>query len=322
MSIESIISVVNDDFSSVNELILKELGSNVPFITQVGKYITNSGGKRIRPLVTLLSALSLDYKGKDHIAIAAIIEFLHTSTLLHDDVVDGSQLRRGKATVNNVWGNPPSILVGDFLISRAFEMMVRLENLNILKVLSSATNQIAEGEVLQLLNCRNPKMTEADYYRVIELKTSKMFEAAAECGAIIANKSTELEKALATYAIHLGNTFQLVDDLLDYVGDPTVTGKNIGDDLAEGKLTLPLIYAIQHGSKQTSDILENAIMSGGIEELQSVIDIINSTDAIQYTRHRAQEESSAAVAALNIIPNSPYKDALIKLAVITVERTK
>ncbi len=326
MAIDNIVAAVADDFKAVDDIIRGQLGSNVPFIEKIGDYIIGSGGKRIRPLVTLLSARACGYTGNKHLTIAAVVEFLHTATLLHDDVVDGSDLRRGRATVNAVWGNSPSILVGDFLISRAFQMVVSIKNMGVLEVLSNATNQIAEGEVLQLLNCHNPDTTETQYNEVIRLKTAKMFEAASECGAIIASTPPKTIEALAKYALHLGNAFQLVDDVLDYAGDPEKTGKNIGDDLAEGKPTLPLIYALKHAPEKDAEIIREAIKPNTphthrIAQTKEVLAIVKACGATDYVEARAKQESQKAIEQLNILPNTPYKEAMATLATSSIERT-
>lgn len=325
MTINDIIATVADDFQAVDDTIRKQLSSNTPFIEKVGDYIVSGGGKRIRPLVTLLTARACGYQGRDHLTIAAVVEFLHTATLLHDDVVDGSELRRGKATVNAVWGNSPSILVGDFLISRAFQMVVSVKNMGVLEVLSDATNMIAEGEVLQLLNCHNPETTEAQYNEVIRLKTAKMFEAAAECGAIVASSPKETIHAMAQYALHIGNAFQLIDDVLDYTGNPEQTGKNVGDDLIEGKPTLPLIYALTHLPQEEANIIKRAIKSPTAPSeresvTQQVISIVQKCGAINYVERRAIEESQLAIQQLQQLPDSPFKEAMIALAILSVNR--
>lgn len=320
MDFKTISGVVQDDFASVNDLILKQLYTKVPLVDQVAKYIVKSGGKRLRPLVSLLSARACGYEGTKHINIAAVVEFLHTSTLLHDDVVDESHLRRGKATVNAVWGNAPSVLVGDFLISRAFQMVVAVKNMRVMEILSDATNVIAEGEVLQLVNCNDPETTEASYMEVIHHKTAKMFEAAAQSGAVLAEQPEEIELALAKYAIHLGSAFQIIDDLLDYSGDAKEMGKNVGDDLAEGKPTLPLIYAIQNASPEESEIVQHAIKNGGIDKLEEITRIVKDIGALQYTKDMADKEADRAIAALAPLPDSIYKESMIHLARLSVDR--
>ena len=267
MNFSSISAVVETEFEAVNKLIYEQLYTNVPLIDEIAKYLVSSGGKRLRPLVSLLAAGACGYQGDKHINVATVVEFLHTATLLHDDVVDDSNLRRGRATANATWGNPPSILVGDFLLSRAFQMIVGIRNLRIMEILSDATNVIAEGEVLQLINCKDPDTTEASYMAVIHQKTAKMFEAAAQSGAVLAERPEAEEQALKDYANHLGCAFQMIDDLLDYSGDAKEMGKNVGDDLAEGKATLPLIYSIQNANPADAEIIRTAIKTGGLENL-------------------------------------------------------
>ena len=263
MSIENIRSLIAQDMGAVDEVIREKLHSHVALIRQVSEYIINSGGKRLRPSLVLLSAGAFGYSGKRHHDLAAVIEFIHTATLLHDDVVDASELRRSKATANALFGNAASVLVGDFLYSRAFQMMVEVDNMRVMQVLADATNTIAEGEVLQLLNCRDPDVDEENYLRVIRYKTAKLFEAATRLGAILGGSSPAEEEAMAAYGMHLGTAFQLTDDILDYSGDYQDTGKNLGDDLAEGKPTLPLIYAIKNGSSEQAAIIRRAIEKSG-----------------------------------------------------------
>lgn len=320
MDVTEIIAPVTDDMAAVNRLIGTRLRSDVVLINQLGGYIVNSGGKRLRPLLVLLAARACGYRGEGHIQLAAIIEFIHTATLLHDDVVDASQLRRGHETANAVWGNEASVLVGDFLYSRAFEMMVELDSLRILEILARATNTIAEGEVLQLLNVHNPDTTEEQYLQVILSKTAKLFEAGAQLGALIAGQPPDIEQALAAYGLHLGTAFQLIDDVLDYSADAVATGKNIGDDLAEGKPTLPLIYAMEHGSERDSSCVREAIEAGGRDRIEAVLAAIRETDAIRYTRRAAQGEADKALAALALLPPSTYRDSLESLARFSVDR--
>lgn len=320
MDFKAIRAEVDRDFDAVNELIIKQLKTHVPLIEEVGKYIINSGGKRLRPLVCLLSAKAAGYQGAQHVDIAAVVEFLHTATLLHDDVVDESNLRRGKATVNAVWGNAPSVLVGDFLISRSFQMVVRVGNLKILNIIADATNLIAEGEVLQLINCRDPDTTEARYFEVIRYKTAKMFEAAAHAGAALAKVGETTEEAFATYADHLGIAFQLIDDVLDYTGNAAEMGKNVGDDLAEGKPTLPLIYTIANGTPSQQQLIKEAIRHGGLEHIDTITEAVKSCGALDYTQERAYQEADKAKAALQDIADSPFKRALLGLADLAVNR--
>lgn len=320
MNFQSIRNAVGDDFEDVNTLILQQLRTQVPLIEEVGKYIINSGGKRVRPLVCLLAAGAAGYRGEKHITVAAVVEFLHTATLLHDDVVDESSLRRGKATVNAVWGNAPSVLVGDFLISRAFQMVVALGNLKVLGIIANATNLIAEGEVLQLINCNDPATTEERYFEVIRYKTAKMFEASAHAGAALAEASEPIEHGLRDYADHLGIAFQLVDDLLDYTGDAAAMGKNVGDDLAEGKPTLPLIYTMSHGNDEQKNLIKQAIQSGGIEQIDAITTAVRECGALEYTQNLAYQHADKAKACLIPLADSHYKSALEALADIAAKR--
>ncbi|RDH82090.1 MAG: octaprenyl diphosphate synthase [endosymbiont of Escarpia spicata] len=321
MDLKAISELIADDMQAVNQTILSNLKSDVVLINQIGAYIVNSGGKRLRPQIVLLAAQACGYKGQGHIDLAAIIEFIHTATLLHDDVVDGSDLRRNQETANAVWGNEASVLVGDFLYSRSFEMMVSVGQMRVMDVLSHATNRIAEGEVLQLLNCNNPETTEADYMEVIKRKTATLFEAGARLGGVITDASPEQEKAMADYGLHLGIAFQLVDDSLDYNSSNEDIGKNIGDDLAEGKPTLPLLQAMKVGSETQRKKLQEIIEKGGLDEIDFVMETIRTTDAIVYTENMARQEAQKAKAALEAIPPSPYRDALAALADFSVART-
>jgi octaprenyl-diphosphate synthase len=320
LSIEHIRKLIKVDMDAMDEVIRVKLHSDVVLVRQVGEYIINSGGKRLRPALVILSAGAFGYTGKYHHNLAAIIEFIHTATLLHDDVVDASELRRSKATANALFGNAASVLVGDFLYSRAFQMMVEVNNMRIMQVLADATNTIAEGEVLQLLNCRNPDVKEENYLQVIQYKTAKLFEAATRLGAILCSVTPAEEESMAAYGMHLGTAFQLTDDMLDYSGDYHDTGKNLGDDLAEGKPTLPLIYAMKTGSEEQATIVRNAIKQGGEGGLQAVLDVIQKTDALDYTRQKAEAESSMASAAISSLPNSNYKECLLQLATFAVAR--
>jgi octaprenyl-diphosphate synthase len=320
MDIQAVYTLVADDMRAVNDLIAARLQSEVVLINQMGHYIINSGGKRLRPIMVLLSARTFGYPGRDHISLSAIVEFIHTATLLHDDVVDASELRRGQETANSIWGNEASVLVGDFLYSRAFEMMVEVGKMDVMEIMAHATNTIAEGEVLQLLNCRDAGTTEERYLEVIRSKTAKLFEAAAELGAVISDQGTEQRQAMCNYGIHLGTAFQLIDDVLDYSAAPEQIGKNIGDDLAEGKPTLPLIYAMRHGNATQSAFVRQAIEEAGRGNIAEVIQAIESTGAIAYTARAAQRETELAMAALEAIPSSPYKDAMYALAAFAVKR--
>ncbi len=305
---------------AVDVLIQQRLHSGVVLINQVGHYIINSGGKRLRPVIVLLSARAFDYRGSDHINIAAIIEFIHTATLLHDDVVDASDLRRGQKTANNIWGSEASVLVGDFLYSRAFEMMVDVDSMRVMEILARTTNTIAEGEVMQLLNCHDPDTTEERYLEVIRNKTAKLFEAATQLGAVLCHRPAAEEEAMAAYGMHLGTAFQLTDDVLDYSASSEELGKNIGDDLAEGKPTMPLIYAMHNGTSRQREVIRAAIEAGGRENLEEVIEAIEYSGAIQYTAQAAQREAEKASRAVEQIGASPYQAALIRLAEFAVAR--
>lgn len=321
MSIEHIKKLIGPDMEAMDEVIRIKLHSDVVLVRQVAEYIINSGGKRLRPALVILSSGTFGYTGKYHHNLAAIIEFIHTATLLHDDVVDASELRRSKATANALFGNAASVLVGDFLYSRAFQMMVEVDDMRIMQVLADATNTIAEGEVLQLLNCRNPDVNEENYLQVIRYKTAKLFEAATRLGAILCNVTPEEEESIAAYGMHLGTAFQLTDDMLDYSGDRHDTGKNLGDDLAEGKPTLPLIYAMKIGSKKQAEIVSKAIQIGGGERvLEAVLHVIQETDALGYARKKAEAESCMATEAISLLPDSNYKECLLQLATFAVAR--
>jgi len=321
LSIDDIYQIIGDDLELVNQLIKKRLHSEVALINQLSNYIIYSGGKRLRPVLVLLSARALGYQDTQHINLAAIIEFIHTATLLHDDVVDASDKRRGKGTANAIWGNEAAVLVGDFLYSRAFQMMVDSNSMRVMEILSDATNTIAEGEVLQLLNCHDPDTSEKRYMDVIHFKTAKLFEAAAQLGAVISNAHPEQEFALAKYGMYLGTAFQLVDDVLDYSSSSDDIGKNIGDDLAEGKPTLPLIRVMTTGTPEHANIVRNAITEGGRNHIEAVMQAIKATDAIDYTAKIARTEANKALAMLEKIPSSPFKDALSSLAEFSISRT-
>lgn len=320
MPIELIRSFIAQDMSAVDAVIRQKLHSQVALINQVSEYIIHNGGKRLRPALVILSAGVFGYSGQHHHQLAAVVEFIHTATLLHDDVVDESKLRRGKATANALFGNAASVLVGDFLYSRAFQMMVEANNMRVMQILADATNIIAEGEVLQLLNCRDPNVEEDNYLRVIRFKTAKLFEAAARLGAILGNATPTEEEALAVYGMHLGTAFQLVDDLLDYSGDYQDTGKNLGDDLAEGKPTLPLIYAMRAGSDKQANIIRNAIETGGESGFRTVLQIIQETGALTYAKQRAQHEAKIASEAISMLAESSYKEYLLQLTNFAVTR--
>ncbi len=319
-SFDSIQTLVAADMAAVDGEIQRQLNSPVALINQLGAYIINSGGKRLRPMITVLAASACGYKGTKHQSLAAIIEFIHTATLLHDDVVDESDLRRGKETANNVWGNAASVLVGDFLYSRAFQMMVTLNDMRVMEVLANTTNTIAEGEVLQLLNCGDPDTTEDRYMEVICNKTAKLFEAGTRLGAILTNQPTEREAQLAEYGLQLGMAFQLVDDALDYSSSAEELGKNVGDDLAEGKPTLPLIYAMQEGTPEQRELIRHAIEHSDRGNLNSVLQAVESTGALAYTAHRAEQAVAKAKASLAELPDTLERQALLDLADLSVSR--
>ena len=320
MELSAVRDLIADDLKATDGLILHRLQSDVVLINQVGHYIVNSGGKRLRPMIVLLAARALGYQGSHHVDLAAIIEFIHTATLLHDDVVDGSDQRRNRDTANAVWGNAASVLVGDFLYSRAFEMMVGVQDMRVMDILSHATNRIAEGEVLQLLNCHDADVDEQRYREVILRKTATLFEAGARLGGVITNASEAEENALAAYGLHLGMAFQMIDDALDYGSSDVDIGKNLGDDLAEGKPTLPLIRAIAVGDEATSRLLREAIEQGGEDRVEAVIKAIESTDGIAYTARLARDEAELAKAALEDLPPSAFRSALAALADFSVAR--
>ena len=320
MPIEQIRSFIAQDMNDVDDVIRDKLHSHVALIRQISKYIINSGGKRLRPALVILSAGAFNYQGKYHHNLAAVVEFIHTATLLHDDVVDESELRRNKETANALFGNAASVLVGDFLYSRAFQMMVEVDNMRVMQVLADATNTIAEGEVLQLLNCKDPDVDEENYLQVIRFKTAKLFEAATRLGAILGNATPEEEEALAIYGMHLGTAFQLIDDLLDYSGDNQDTGKNLGDDLSEGKPTLPLIYAMRAGTEAQADIIRRAIVESGKDGFQPVLEVIQQTNALDYARRCAQAEAETASAAIASLPDSDNKKHMQQLATFAVTR--
>ena len=306
---------------AVDQLIVSELSSDVVLINEIGRYIVTNGGKRLRPMLLLLAAKALGEVSQNHLILAAVIEFIHTATLLHDDVVDESDLRRGEASANAVWGNAASVLVGDYLYSSAFEMMVRTDNMRVMELLSKTTTAIAEGEVLQLLNCNNPDTTEAKYLEVIARKTAILFSAATQLAGILSNAGEEIEAALAQYGQHLGIAFQLIDDALDYKATSEELGKNLGDDLAEGKPTLPLIYAIQNGTPDEAAIVIAAIKNGNREVFNEVYAVVQRTNAITYTEEQADLQAQKAIDSLAILPESDYKNALILLAKFAVQRS-
>ncbi len=320
MKFEDIQQLIQDDVTKTDEVLVEHLSSDVALINQMSSYIVNAGGKRLRPLLLLLCARATDYQGTHHHLMAAVIELIHTATLLHDDIVDESELRRGKDTANEVWGNAASVLVGDFLYSRAFEMMIKPESMRIMTILSKATNEIAQGEVLQLLNCQNAALTEAEYYQVIERKTAVLFQAATQIGGILSEVDNAQEKALKDYGLYLGNAFQIIDDVLDYQSDAATMGKEVGDDLSEGKTTLPMIYALANTSGADKQLLEDAINNADNSKIQQVIAILQSVKAFEYTREQAQKSANLAKQSLSIIKDSEYKDALIALCNLSLQR--
>lgn len=322
MRLSAIRSLVNPDLIATDDFICKELVSEIPFINQVMEYILQCGGKRIRPLLVLLTAKAFAHQQQQHIDLAAAIELIHTATLLHDDVVDKAALRRGHDTANTLWGNEASVLVGDFLYSRAFQLIVKLKNLEILDIFSNATNLIAEGEVLQLLNCHDPDTSEEAYFRVIERKTAKLFEVAAQIGtALSTERSDQQMMAMQQYGLQLGMAYQLIDDALDYQSSTEMLGKTKGNDLIEGKPTLPVIYALKKGNKTETKLLRDAIQHSHVIELETLLAIVESTGAIEYTANVAKERALKANSVLMHIPDSPYRKALHELAEFVVERT-
>lgn len=323
MDFNAIQTLTANDMAKVNETIQAQLNSDVSLINQLGFYIVSGGGKRLRPLLAILSARALGYQGEAHTTAAAFIEFIHTATLLHDDVVDESDMRRGKATANAAFGNAASVLVGDFIYTRSFQMMTKLGSLRILELMSDAVNVIAEGEVQQLMNCNDPNTTEESYMQVIYSKTARLFEAATQIGAILNDAPQEIETALQNYGKYLGTAFQLIDDVMDYTSDGKEMGKNVGDDLAEGKPTLPLLYAMQNGTPEQASMIREAIeKSNGMERLDEILAVMKQTDSLEYTTQKAQQEADKAIAELAAITDSDYKQALITLAHMAVNRTK
>lgn len=312
--------IVEDDFSSLNRTVVSQLHSEVPLIESIGHYIVEAGGKRMRPVLVLLTSNNLGYDGKDHIELATVIEFLHTATLLHDDVVDMSEMRRGRPTANTKWDNPSSVLVGDFIYSRAFELLVDIGNMAIMDVMASTTNKISEGEVLQLVNQHNPKATEDDYMEVIINKTAILFAAACKSAAILAGANEFIQENLHQFGLQVGKAFQLVDDVLDYSGSSEAMGKNVGDDLAEGKPTLPLIYVMQNGSTEEKVLIENAIRNGGLDQLDSIVETVIASGALEYTRDKASNCIATALACLDCLPENQFKDGLAAVADAALNR--
>ena len=313
-------ALMKSDLVMMDEILVNRLDSNVDLISQMSQYIINSGGKRIRPLLLLLCARATNYKGDYHHSMAVVIELIHTATLLHDDVVDSSSTRRGQETANELWGNAPSVLVGDFLYSRAFEIMVEPNSMQIMKILSKATNQISEGEVLQLLNIKNDKVSQTEYFEVIERKTACLFKAACQIAGILSESNQNLIDALGSFGMHLGNAFQIIDDTLDYESDSLVMGKEIGDDLSEGKVTLPMIYALENTKGSEKETLSHAIKNADSSNIDNIVDILLSVNAFEYSRKIAKNESTKALKSLEVIPSSEYRSALQLLCELSLDR--
>ena len=312
---------VAEDLARVDDLIRARLDSDVALVREVARYIVSSGGKRLRPALLLLACGATGYRGEARFQLAAVVEFIHTATLLHDDVVDESQLRRGRSTANAAFGNAAAVLVGDFLYSRAFQMMVELDDMRVMQVLAEATNTIAGGEVLQLMGSHDPEVDEARYLEVIRRKTAKLFEASARLGGVLARAPAAVEAGLADYGMHVGTAFQLIDDVLDYSGDAATIGKSLGDDLAEGKPTLPLIHAMRCGTAEQAALVRRAIASGGREDFPAVHDAIRTSGAIDYAREAARREAEVASRAISALSASAYKESLLELASFSVKRS-
>ena len=321
MTLDDIRALVRGDLASVDRVIRARLKSSVPLVDQVAEHIISGGGKRLRPLLVVLAGRACGHEGEAHVEAAAFIEFIHTATLLHDDVVDGSSMRRGRDTANEVFGNQASVLVGDFVYSRAFQMMAALTSQPVMEIMAEATNTIAEGEVLQLMNAHDPETTEHRYLEVIYRKTARLFQAGAEVAAVLAGSPAPIRQGLAAYGKHLGTAYQLVDDVLDYRSNPAERGKNLGDDLAEGKPTLPLIHALKNGNDAQRAAIRRAIEHGGLEQLDPIVAAIESTGGIEYTAGKARAESQQALAAIEVLPDSPFKHGLASLARFAVEHT-
>jgi len=314
--------IVSDDFVTLNQNVVKQLHSEVPLIENIGQYLIDAGGKRIRPLLALLCARAFGYQGNQHINLATVIEFLHTATLLHDDVVDMSEMRRGQPTANMQWGNPSSVLVGDFIYSRAFQLLVDIADMQIMEVMATTTNKISEGEVLQLVNQHNVAATELDYMNVIHNKTAILFAAACSSAAILAKTDEATQAKLHSFGLEVGMAFQLIDDVLDYNGDSEELGKNVGDDLAEGKPTLPLIYVVQNGNPDQKQLITSAIEQGGLDHLDEIITVVRDSGALEYTRKKAEERIAIATDCLSVVPDSAYKEGLELIAQTAIERSK
>ncbi len=321
MPLEFIRDLVRDDLQSTDRFIISQLESNIPLIKQVIEYVLTCGGKRVRPMVLLLSARALDHRDQKHVELAAVIELIHTATLLHDDVVDSSTLRRGHKTANTIWGNDTSVLIGDFLYSRAFQIVVDLKHDTILNIFAKATHSMAEGEILQLVNCNNPDTTEEFYFDIIQRKTAKLFEIAAQLGAQLSTDAQHEISAMRDYGMNLGLSFQLIDDVLDYSQSVEQTGKNVGQDISEGKTTLPLIHAMRKSKGADLELIRDAIRTGSSKNLETILGIIETTDAIKYTADAAKHHAMKAKQALVTVPSSPYRKALEDLSDFVVSRT-
>jgi octaprenyl-diphosphate synthase len=313
-------TLVRDDLDAVHALIIENIQSDIPLLDELSNHIIQSGGKHLRPLLLLLSSLACGYQGKHHITLAAMIEFFHTATLLHDDVVDESTLRRGRQTANTIWGSKASILVGDYLLTQYMQLMMRVGNTNIMQHLTNMTHNIACGEIKQLSNQHNPALSLDDYFDIIHAKTSLLFATSARIAALLNNVDSTLENALYTYGVHLGNAFQLIDDALDYCSDSTTLGKNIGDDLADGKATMPLLYALKQGTHTQQEKIRRALMQGSLTDLPDILEALEETNAIKYTQNIAKQEVTKAIEALQILPESVYKEALQDLAQYAIAR--
>lgn len=321
MLIEQIKALVSSDFDAVNALIIDKIQSQVGLIDDLAHHIVESGGKRLRPLLVLLASHACGYKGRDHITLAAMVEFFHTATLLHDDVVDESTLRRGRETANEIWGSKASILVGDYLFTQSVQLMVNVNHSDILRLLADTSHEISCGEVKQLVNRHNPSLSVEDYFDVIRAKTALLFAASASIGALLSHSGSEVEKSLYAYGLHLGNAFQLIDDALDYCSDAKTIGKNIGDDLADGKATLPLLHALKHGSSEQQQLIRESLKAGSLQNLDGILLAIEATDAIEFTHNLAAKEIDCALNALTVLPDSVYKKALEELAMFALKRS-
>ena len=320
-TLHEIRGLVQQDFNAVNALIDRQLHSQVPLVVEIGRYIVGCGGKRLRPLIVLLAAKACNYIGTAQVKLAVLVEFLHTATLLHDDVVDASGKRRGKRTVNVLWGNAPSVLVGDFLYSRAFQLMVEIDSMSLMEIISHATNVIAEGEVLQLQNIGNTDITEEEYLEVIHFKTAMLFQAAAQSSATLAGSDVRVSHALRDFGFHFGMSYQLIDDWLDFAGDSEIMGKNVGDDLAGGKATIPLIYTMREGSPSDADCVRDAVANRSQQELSSVIAAVRASGALDYCKALAETHTQKCIECLQAVPNNNFREALIALAHLAMYRT-